>query len=156
MYFGRGANKVINPYTFVDMYKFYIDEIDDNSLYKIKYNEYVNIVGDYIKLVMEYLFEESGVFNMSYNLGKCSVIKKNYTLNKVCKEAPDWKTTNELGKKVIHLNEHSRGKRYGFYWDKRNRIIRNINLYRLVFTRYNKRHLAKLIKSGDYDYYEKI
>ena len=155
MYFGRTKNKVVNPYTFVEMYQFYLDDIDNNPAYKVEYNEYVNVVGDYLKLVMDYMFEEGGVFDMGFRLGKCSVVKKNYKFGKVSKEAPDWKLTNEYGKKIIHLNEHSRGCRYGFYWNKRLRYLNNIKLYRLIFTRSNKRLLAKLIKSGKYDFYEK-
>lgn len=155
MYFGRGVNKVQNPYTLKDMYVFYLNEIGDNPLYKLEYHEYVDIVSDYLKLTMTYILEESGIFDMGFRIGKCSVIKKNYKFDDISKESVDWPLTNKLGKRIFHLNEHSRGVRYGFYWNKKNKFLRNIKLYRLVFTRTNRRRLAQLIKSGEYDYYEK-
>lgn len=155
MYFGKSKNKVVNPYTFVEMYKFYLKDVDNNPVYKVEYKEYVDIVGDYLKLIMKHLFENSGVFDMGFRLGKCSIVKRNYKFEDINKETVDWKLTNEIGKKIIHLNEHSRGQRYGFYWNKQHRFLNNIKLYRLVFTRANKRLLAKLIKSGKYDYCEK-
>lgn len=154
-FFGRGKNTVVNPYTFVEMYKFYLKDVDYNPVYKVEYNEYVDIAGDYLKLVMDYILLDGGIYDMGFRLGECSVIKKDYGLGNISKQTVDWKLTNKLGKKIIHLNEHSRGHRYGFYWNKKSRFLTNIKLYRLVFTRANKRLLAKLIKSGTQDYYEK-
>ena len=36
MYFGRGKNKVQNPYTLKDTYLFYQEEIGSNSIYDIE------------------------------------------------------------------------------------------------------------------------
>ena len=68
--------------------------------------------------------------------------------------AVDWKTTNEVGKKVYHMNDHSGGYKYIFKWVKANVIIQNKLLYRLVITRDYKRGLAQLIKGKKVDYYE--
>lgn len=154
-FFGRGRNKIQKPYTLKHTHIFYIEDIGDNPLYEVGYSEYENIISDYIKRIMDYMFEKNGEFDMGFRLGKCSIVKKHKTISDKGTYTVDWKLTNKLGKQIIHLNEHSGGFRYGFYWNRKKSLVANIKWYKLIFTRTNKRRLAKLIKSGKYDYYEK-
>jgi len=155
MYFGRGKNKVVDPYTFRDMYPIYMEGVEGNNTYECEYQEYVDINSDFYKSMMDHILEKSGSFKLPYNLGELSVLKRKVDLLKLKTSGLDWKTTNEIGKNVYHLNEHTSGFKYNFQWNKKGKRVTNLYLYRLVMTRSNKRRLAKLIKSGDYDYFEK-
>ena len=154
-YFGRGPNKIQNPYTLKDVYKVYMEDVGSIPIYQVEYNEYVNIIKDFTLAMLDHMFEEAGTFDLGFRLGKCRIIKKHYLSTNFSRQPVDWKLTNKLGKKIYNLNDHTRGYRYGFYWDRDRGISGNISGYRLVFTRDNKRKLARLIKSGKYDYYEK-
>jgi len=57
----------------------------------------------------------------------------------------DYKTSNELGKTIYHLNEHSDGYKYRLYWSKNENTFPDIYKYRLSLVRANKRKLAQLI-----------
>ena len=153
MYFGRGRNKIQNPYTFRDMYEAYIKEVGNNPLYAIEYSEFVNICGDYYKLVMELVFN-GGTYKMPYGLGELKISKRKVKLDHLMPKNMDWKSSAEVGKQVYHLNEHTGGYRYFFHWVKKKNALVNKYLYRLVMTRDNKRTLARLIKSKEQDYYE--
>ena len=74
-YFSRGLNKLQNPYTIKDFYKRYINECE-NDLYKIEYGLYSKIVCDYLKGLVEYMFETSLPFKLPHKLGNFQIIKK--------------------------------------------------------------------------------
>jgi hypothetical protein len=155
MFFSRGPNKIQDPYTLKDIYYFYANEIEGSKIYNIEYSEYVNIVTDFYKDMMDHILLRAGTFYLTFGLGKISVIKAKLKLENIDHKQLDWKTTNEIGKRVYHLNEHSSGYKYLFEWNKRGSKIKKLYLYRFQLTRGNKRRLAQLIKSGEYDYYEK-
>jgi len=154
MFFSRGKNKVQDPYTIRDTYLFYIEDIGNNELYYIDYKLYRDIVCDFYKSMAEGILTRNISFKLPFNLGSLKVRKKKIALERLGILGVDWKKTVATGKYIYYLNEHSRGYKYFFYWEKRNRIVKNLFFYRFVLTRENKRYLAKLIKSGKYDYFE--
>jgi len=155
MYFSRGKNKVVNPYTFKDFFVFYKNEVKNNELYNLEYKEYVEIASEFYKEMMDNILLKNGKLILPFGMGDVSVVKAKMKLKNLDYKALDWKTTNETGKCVYHLNEHSSGYKYFYQWDKYRSRVKKLLLYRFQLTRDNKRRLAKLIKSGDYDYYEK-
>lgn len=151
MFFSRGPNKIKKPYTMPDFYKSYIEEVVEGSGYDVSYNTFRDICEDYYKGIVDHLFE-GGFYNLPYNTGEIS-IKGKRVKKMTSKTMPvDWEQTNKLGKKVFHINDHSNYYKFRFAWSKLYRHFKNKSNYRLVFTRENKRRLAKIIKSGDYNY----
>ena len=155
MYFSRGPNKVQRPYTLKDVYAFYRNEIEGSNIYDLEYSEYVDIATEFYKTIMDHILLKAGTFYMPYGLGDVYVVKAKLKLENIDHKQLDWKTTNEVGKRVYHLNEHSSGYKYLFQWEKFKSRIKKLYLYRFQLTRTNKRRLAQLIKSGEYDYYLK-
>lgn len=155
MFFGRGKNKIQNPYTFKEMYKHYFDNLVDgvNSPLYVPYDVYVTICSDYYKAVMDLLLEEGLTYKIPYGLGNVRVTKRKVKLSKGRRIPIDWELTFKHNTKMYCLNEHTNGFRYFFFWSKPT-TYRNKYLYRLVFTRSNKRRLAKLIKKYNKDYFE--
>lgn len=88
---------------------------------------------------------------MPCGLGYVCVVKyrpKTYTSKSL---SVDYKASNEYGKRIYHLNEHSDGYKYRLYWSKLPRTMPVRYKYSLVFVRTNKRRLAQLIfKHNDY------
>lgn len=155
MFFSRGPNKVQNPYVVKDVYFFYLEETKNNDLYFVEQVEYCNIVYDFYKAIMNVILRENGSFKMPYGLGDFRIHKNKVKLDNLCIRGVDWVNTVENGKYIYHLNEHTRGYKYFFHWSKKKKKIKNQYYYKLVMTRSNKRLLAKLIKSGKYDYFER-
>jgi len=155
MFFGRGANKVQEPYTLKDTYKTYIEGVDEDSPYFVSYKQYRTICEDFYKQMMNYILEHAGEFKMPYNLGKIYVDKKKIKFSNKKRLAIDWALTNKHGKVIYHLNEHSRGYKYIFIWEKKDFKLKNKSFYRFIPTRANKRRLAQLVKSGNYDYFSR-
>jgi hypothetical protein len=152
-YYGRGKNRIQNPYTLLDMYKDYISSVDTGSPYDVSCEEYMKICNLFYQALIDYLFLNNGKWVLPYNIGSMSVRKRKINVNKD-ELSPDWKMTTEHGKMIYHLNEHSSGYMYRLNWEKWNHIQKNKGLYNFILTRTNKRRLAKLIKSGKYDYFE--
>lgn len=152
MYFGRGPNKIKDPYVMTDFYEKYIEEIDEGSPYDVDYNTFRDICEKFYKGVMDHIFE-GGLYILPYNMGDISIKGKRVKVLDKYTMPIDWKATNEAGKKVYHLNDHTNYYKYRFSWSKIFRHTKNKSRYRLIFTRTNKRRLAKIIKSGDYNYF---
>ena len=155
MFFGRSKNKAENPYTLRDVYKFYCENIKSNKIYDVPYEVYMSVNHTFYKEIMNYIIEKNGTFKMPYRLGLFFILKEKINLNKLTGHAIDWSATNKYGKVIYHLNEHTDGYKYSYQWDKKDTKLPNLYFYRLVPTRSNKRRLAKLIKTGDYDYFER-
>lgn len=152
-YFGRGPNRVRSPYTLPDIYKDYIKNIEEGSPYDIDYSTFVDICETFYKGVSEHLLE-GGLYILPYSVGEISITgKRPKELNKKTLSI-DWEATNKVGKKVYHLNDHSNYYKYRFAWSKVGNHIKNKTKYRLEFTRANKRKLASIIKSGEYNFFE--
>lgn len=152
-FFSRGKNRVQNPYTLPDMYERYIQEY--SVIYKVDYSVFVKIVSEFYKQVMEEVLYNAKSFKLPFRMGRLMVVKTKVNLDHLNARLMDWQKAVQVGKRVYHLNEHSNGYKYYFFWNKSDCIIENAFFYRLIPTRANKRLLAKLIKSGDYDYFEK-
>lgn len=150
----RGKNKIQSPYTIRDMYPDYIKDKKENSVYYVSYEEYKQIVLDFIKEIMYYIFYEAGTFKMPFRLGNIRVIKMLSNLSNKSKRHIDFYSTKKYGKTIYHFNEHSSGFKFMFKWDKSNCIVKHKTFYRFIPTRYNKRHLAYIIKNNIADYFE--
>lgn len=154
MYFGRGPNKIQEPYTFKHMYADYIDGINETSPYYVTYTEYVDICSMYFKLISRALIDDGIRFKLPSKMGEVFILKSKVNINNVSKLPIDWQLTVQYGKKIFNLNEHTHGFKYCFFWSKPQNF-KNKFIYRLVFTRDNKRSLAKAIKQYHKDYFEK-
>jgi len=153
-FYSRGPNRVQHPYTIKEIYKFYKEDIGNNHLYNIDQVSYCNIIYDFYKNIMNSVMRDNIEFKMPYGLGELRVAKTKVNLNRLNIRSVDWVNTVDNGKYIYHLNEHTRGFKYFFHWQKKRKKIKNLFYYRLVMTRTNKRLLAKLIKTGKYDYFE--
>lgn len=156
MFFSRGKNKIqAGGYTLPNMYKAYMTDIEEKSPYDIPYSVYVKIITSYIQKVTERLFSGLKV-TFPYRLGALQIVKKKMNFqNQIAKgRGIDWEATNKYGKIIHHINEHSRGYKYLFYWNRVGANVKFINSYRFVPTRTLKRTLAKLIKVDNKDYFE--
>jgi hypothetical protein len=156
MFWGRGKNKVQNKLTINDIYNDFINQFPEDSIYnKISKKLYTDIISSYYKAAMEYILKKGGDFKLPRKLGILSVRKKKVNYRHQNRWIHiDWKSTVDNNTTVYHLNEHTNGYKYFFYWNKYNYAFKNKTYYRFVATRANKRNLAQLIKSGNYDYFE--
>jgi len=155
-FFGRGKNKIKDPYTVRHMYKDYLVDVEKDTIYDVPYSTYVTIVTSYFKKVRDIILEESDKFKLIRGLGTFQIVKKKIKpLRQINRfYSTDWKTTIKHGKKVVYLNEHSDGYKYLFYWNRKGSKTKNTSKYRFVPTRTIKRTLAKYIKNRLKDYFE--
>ena len=82
---------------------------------------------------------------MPLGLGYICVVKykpKSYSSYSL---SQDYKSSKEESKRIYHLNEHSNGYKYRFYWSKLPKTFPARYKYQLMLVRENKRHLAQLI-----------
>jgi len=156
-FFGRGKNRIKNPYNISDMYESYSKIIEAGSVYDVGKQRYYDILKDFITAVNHTLLEESNWFRFGRQLGTFQIVKKKtYAAAQKanCSTSTDWAATIKYGKRVLHLNEHSGGYKYLFFWDKRTSCTSFITHYKFVPTRTIKRKLAFLIKTKQKDYFE--
>lgn len=152
-FFGRGKNKIQNPYTITEIYKDYYNSLDKDSTYNIPYSLYRKIIEEYFKEVLNVMFEKSLPVRLPCSLGTFQIVKKKVINNLNRQRFINWKDTVHYKKVIYYTNEHSDSYRYYFMWIKDGRT-KNISKYRFISTRTNKRKLAYYIKNKIRDYFE--
>ena len=152
-YYSRGKNHIVHPYVFEDMYKEYIKDIDEDSPYYVTFKEYTAINNLFWKEISHKIVDEGARFHMPFMMGDTFVEKVKLDYNN--RLPIDWQLTTATGKVIYNLNEHSNGYKYEPKWNKKVCTFQNNYLFKLVYTRANKRQLAKNIKTKRTDYFEK-
>lgn len=154
MYFGRGKNKIQNVLNPLDIYKEYLLDHKESSVYYVSQTIFITISSEFNKKIKENLLKGKR-FNLPFGLGYMEITKSKIKYYKTSNYSVDWKATLEAGKKIYYLNEHSDSYNYNISWEvPNNREV--IKAYRFVGCRNFKRTLAKIIKNREQDYYEKI
>lgn len=140
-------------YTAKDFYESYKQDIEPDTVYDVDFDTYRAIIYDYFKFIRDQILDGKE-FIIPYRLGSIQIIKskpKTYTSRSL---RYDWKAMKELGKPVYYLNEHSDGRKYRYFWSKRDCLFVNKTKYMFIASRDNKRTLAKIILNREHDYIE--
>lgn len=138
-------------YTIKDFYNSYNRYIEDNDLMPIDFKVFQSILQEYFEYLRDQVIQEGKIMNLLGRFGEISIRK--YPSNPKILQY-DYKSSKELNKPVWYFNEHTNGYRYKFYWNKSKLLVKNCTKYQMVFTRENKRHLAKILKNNERDYKE--
>jgi hypothetical protein len=168
----RGKGRFNSDYSIPKLYKFYLDDIGgkkilksnilhERNLYQEK-NIYTNLIKEYLSMLMGRILDSDTV-ELPHNLGRLRIRKepiKYYKVNKGrinCLKI-DYEKFNSLkkeGKKklVFHLNEHSEGCEFKFYWERPKFVFMNKAPYKFYAVRKNNRLLAHKIKKEGKDYF---
>jgi hypothetical protein len=164
----RGKGKIKVHYGRVDMYKHYIETTEkEPGKTQVSYSDYCAVLNKFNKDISKAIMEDAYEYILPNRVGTIRIKKykpkiqlddegKLITNNL----AVDYKATNELWrnneeakenkKLVYHLNNHSDGYRYVWYYSTYRSNLPNKSLYRFVPTRTNKRELSKLIKDDTF------
>jgi hypothetical protein len=152
----KRKNVVQNPYNMRHIYNDYLGTIDINSPYYVTADEFYRICENYFKAVCRAVIYESKTYVLPFRLGHFTVMKKKPKLYTDHNLSIDWAESKKYGKWIRHLNDHTGGFKFRFIWTKKSCMVVNKEYYRLVMSRSNKRLLAKVIKSGEVDYLERL
>jgi hypothetical protein len=138
-------------YTLVDSYKEYRKENPEDSGFSLSKIDYRNICIAFNQRLSDGIIEQANEFNVPGRLGLIK-IKKFPTRNNSMRV--DWAQTKKYNKKIYHLNMHTDGYYYKWYWSKANAIFKNKSVYSFKPNRTNKRILAKLLKENKVEFFE--
>mgnify|MGYP003639728648 CR=1 FL=1 len=127
---------------------------DYDDFYKVGYKKYRAICEDFNKRIIDKILLKAFEFKMPYRLGSLRIRKKLMNYSKKNKLKIDWQATNKHKKVMYHLNDHTNGFNYRWFWSKINAVIKNKSVYSFQATRTNKRRLAALLKNNDVDFFE--
>lgn len=154
-FWGRGKNKYRNPLKEGDAYKDYIKGVDKGSPYDITLKEYREICYAVNKEIARMIIDEGDQVRLP-NIGTFDIVKFKVRYGKSHWIPTDFKKSEELGMRILNLNEHTNGYKYVFRWSKRGvAIIRGVSKYKFISTRRNKRYLAYILNNRIRDYFEK-
>ena len=150
MFFSRGKNKLVVDYATSDGYSFYLNTIDMDSKYKLTQKQYIDICKNFNNKLIEYFLDHGGNIKFPCNCGTLDITSRETPYGDASRMPIDWKSTNERGKIIYHLNEHTNGKRFKIIWDKPN--IKHGDYYMFKIKRDWLRYLAAKVKGGDIKY----
>lgn len=151
-----GFKRIKGAYTVQHMYKAYLKQYPEGHVYYLTYGEYRDITTLFLKHLHNQIVYKSMTVTLPFRLGKLSVIKRKPVYKSIQNMAVDWETSKELGKRVRLFNDHSNGNIYRFWWDRRMCCIEHKTKYKFSPVRSMKRMVAKLIKSKENDYFERL
>lgn len=141
-----------SEYCHNDIYKDYLSDKEEDSPYYVSSKDFAKYTNEFYIKLMELVILKSKVINLPFKFGEIYVGKKK-PVQLTTNMSVDWETSKKIGKWVRFDNSHSSGWKFRFLWVKRKSYVINAMAYRLIFSRDNKRLLAKTIKEGR-DYLE--
>ena len=112
---------------------------------EVDYSLYRRVLSEMCSTILEHLLERSEGFKMPYGLGFIQICK--YKPKQLSNQSlsVDYKSSDEYGKRIYYLNEHSDGCKFRLYWSKKPSTFPDRYKYQLSLVRENKRRLAQLI-----------
>ena len=137
-------------YTFRDFYNTFVETTGDT----ITYADYMKIAKAVFQTLSEYLIDRSSEIELPYAMGRLYIVKykpKHYNSKSL---SVDFVNTRLLNKTVFHINQHSDGYKYRFFWSTTRYKIKHKKSYMLAMSRANKRRLAFVVKNKLNDYIE--
>ena len=138
----RGEGNYKKDFGSDEVYKYYknnvIEELQvDKQLFR-------KIFDEFNKLIIDAILINSEEIKFPYRLGTLRVKKSKMKYDDKNKLKIDWAASRKSKKKIYHLNDHTGGYKYRFYWSKG--IVKNISAYSFIPTRTNTRTLASILK----------
>jgi hypothetical protein len=124
-------------YTIYDFYESF--EAKD----KIDKEVFINLIKDFFTLYFEKIVIERKRYKLPHHLGTHRIKKRK--LSSYIHPKIDFNSTKKLGKTVYHLNKHTNGYYFKWYWDKDNIRLKNKSFYIFELTKKNTTSLAKEI-----------
>lgn len=133
-----------------DSYQQYKESSKENSVNK---KLYLKLTAEYNKFMISKVLKGEKIA-LPMRMGTLQVVGKKQKVRfdedgNVVGLAPDWVKTKALWekdekakkerKRIFHLNQHTDGVRYTYFWSKNRVIVENKTLYALRMTRENKR-----------------
>jgi len=155
-----------------NFYRYYVKNTPKNSIYNLTPRQYGNILKDINIEIMKLIITTNFELQITPRLGTLSIKKfktklvldKNGDLIKT-RLSIDFGKTNALwkvdpeakkNKKVVyHINRHTDGYRYKFYWNKKYCAVKHKSFYTFKAARDNNRMIASAINTiPNLDYFE--
>ena len=102
----------VNSCTLKSAYKSYDD------FYDVGYKKYRAVCEDFNKKIIEDILMKAKEFKMPYRLGTLRIKKKKMNYSKKNKLKINWVETNKHKKVIYHLNDHTDGFNYRWFWSK--------------------------------------
>tara|TARA_Y100001938_G_scaffold151107_1_gene246111 strand:+ start:6138 stop:6560 length:423 start_codon:yes stop_codon:yes gene_type:complete len=135
----------------ITLKEFYKDYKSKNTdpIYGVDYKTYRSICEDFNKLISDKIINSATEFTLPGRLGSIRIKKiKSSKAQRI-----DWKKTKENDTKVYHLNWHTDGFYYKWFWHKQKALFKNKSAYSFTPIRRNKRELAKLLKENKVEFF---
>tara|TARA_Y100000816_G_C25802193_1_gene420145 strand:+ start:172 stop:636 length:465 start_codon:yes stop_codon:yes gene_type:complete len=141
----RGEGNYKKDFGSNEVYKYYKDNVIPEL--QVDKQTFRKICDEFNKLVIDEILVNSEEVRLPYRLGTIRVKKSKMKYDDKNKLKIDWAASRKLGKRIYHLNDHTGGYKYRFYWTKG--IVKNITAYSFIPTRTNTRTLASILKDKD-------
>lgn len=147
----RGKSKIQRDYTLRDIYKYYASE-HKNDEFSVDEKKYRDVILRFNKRAMNAILNESKELKLPYRLGSIRIRKcKMDIVNN--RPKIDFGQSRKLGRTVYHLNMHSDGYYYKFYWNRTGCNAKNYRAFCFEPIRQNSRELSRIIKAKLNDYF---
>lgn len=141
----RGEGVYKRDFGIKDIYKFYKQSTVKGL--QVDYKVFRDICDEFNKAIIDEILINSEDVKLPVRLGRLRIKKTKMNFTDKNKLRIDWKKSKELKKRIYHMNEHTGGYKYRFFWKKG--IIKNITAYAFIPTRTNARRLASILKDED-------
>jgi len=141
----RGEGNYKKDFGSDDVYKYY--KSDGIPELQVDKQTFRKICDEFNKEFIEEILKNSEEIRFPYRLGTLRIKKSKMKYDDKNKLKIDWAQSKKLGKRIYHLNDHTGGYKYRFYWSKG--IVKNITAYSFIPTRTNTRTLASILKDKE-------
>jgi len=141
----RGEGNYKKDFGSSDVYKYYKKNVIPEL--QVDKQTFRKICDEFNKAFIDEILINSEEVRFPYRLGTLRIKKSKMKYDDKNKLKIDWAQSKKLGKRIYHLNDHTGGYKYRFYWVKG--IVKNITAYSFIPTRTNTRTLASILKDKE-------
>lgn len=126
---------------------------------KISFKDYQNVIKEYNKSILMHILDTGELINLPWGIGPLSInkYKKKITKkttdngnNEMYTYSINWPETRKAGKYIYHLNLHTQGFSYTWFWSPKLSNVKFPHIWRLEIWREIKRLLPKKLKDPSF------
>lgn len=126
----------------------------------IDFGTYKTIITEYNKSIADHILETGETVLLPWGIGPITIIKYKKTQKVIQNEegrerynySINWKETKKAGKYVYHLNLHTSGFSYRWFWSPKVSNIRLPHTWEFLPAREHKRRLAAILKEPGFKF----
>lgn len=127
----------------------------ENPKIKLSFGKWISIIRTCNWMYVQHILDTGDILKLPHGFGDLTIVKRKTSIvdengKRIARLPIDWKRTMEEGVTIYHLNFHSSGWRFKWFWQPKTSKLRQKQVWVLKPSRKASRTMAKYINKDTY------